>query len=539
MSAVLRTGTRRMGSNGHDAGASGCAARRDRGRTARVVQQRAKQEARKEARRNAHEFTSLEWEAVTSLFELFKIGIGPSSSHTVGPMRAALAFVRGVETAGALSEVTRMQIDLYGSLALTGIGHGTDAAVLAGLWGEAPDSVAPERFASIVNSAASGFMTLAGTHKVVFERERDLLFHKNQMYPDADVPTHPNGLRFSALSATGDVIASETYFSIGGGFIVTAEHFAPGGPATPPTRREVPYPFGSAQELLELANDHQLTIAELVTANELAMLNDAKILRPHVQADTDAAAQVRNGILALWTAMNSSIDRGISTPGILPGGLEVRRRAPRLAERLHAKGSCDPLAPLDWLTVFAMAVNEENAAGGRVVTAPTNGAAGLVPAVARYYCDFIPAADEDGLLRYFLTAAAIGILYKENASISGAEVGCQGEVGVACSMAAGGFVAALNGSNAQIEHAAEIGMEHNLGMTCDPIAGLVQIPCIERNAMGAVKAVNAARMAMNESDEHKVSLDQVIKTMYLTGLDMQSRYKETSLAGLALNVIEC
>ena len=476
---------------------------------------------------------------MTSLFELFKIGIGPSSSHTVGPMRAALSFIRGVETAGVLSDVARVQIDLYGSLALTGIGHGTDAAVLAGLSGEAPDSVAPERFAAIAASAAEGSLSLAGTHVAAFQRTRDLLFHKHQMYPDANVPTHPNGVRFTAFSESGSTVASETFFSIGGGFIVTAQHFAPGGPATPPTNRDVPYPFGSAKQLLELADEHRITIAELVMANELAMLDDAKILRPQTEGSADASTQVRSGILALWSAMNGSIERGIATPGILPGGLEVRRRAPRLAERLHGKGTSDPLAPLDWVTVFAMAVNEENAAGGRVVTAPTNGAAGLVPAVARYYRAFIPGADEDGMLRYFLTAAAIGILYKENASISGAEVGCQGEVGVACSMAAGGLVAALHGTNAQIEHAAEIGMEHNLGMTCDPIAGLVQIPCIERNAMGAVKAVNAARMAMNESDEHKVSLDQVIKTMYLTGLDMQSRYKETSLAGLALNVIEC
>lgn len=476
---------------------------------------------------------------MTSLFELFKIGIGPSSSHTVGPMRAALSFVRGVVGSGALHDVARVRVDLYGSLALTGVGHGTDAALLAGLSGEAPDSVAPERFAAIAASAAKGSLSLAGTHTITFQRDRDLLFHKNQMYPDGDVPTHPNGVRFTAFSASEDILASETYFSIGGGFIVTGEHFAPGGPATPPTSRTVPYSFGSAKELLELANEHWLTVAEIVMANELAMLNDAKILRPHVEECSDAMQQVRSGILALWQAMNGSIERGVATPGILPGGLEVRRRAPRLAERLQAKGSADPLAPLDWVTVFAMAVNEENAAGGRVVTAPTNGAAGLVPAVARYYLDFIHGADEDGLVRYFLTAAAIGILYKENASISGAEVGCQGEVGVACSMAAGGLVAALHGTNAQIEHAAEIGMEHNLGMTCDPIAGLVQIPCIERNAMGAVKAVNAARMAMNESDEHKVSLDQVIRTMYLTGLDMQSRYKETSLAGLALNVIEC
>jgi L-serine dehydratase len=476
---------------------------------------------------------------VTSLFELFKIGIGPSSSHTVGPMRAALAFVQGIVRANALSRVTRVQIDLYGSLALTGIGHGTDSAVLVGLSGEAPDTVAPERFAAILNQASGGALTLGGTQQLSFVRARDLLFHKDQMYPDASVPTHPNGVSFTAFDVANNIVATQTFYSIGGGFIVTAEHFAPGGPVTPQSSGSIPYSFRSAHQLLEVAATHNLTIAELVLANEVAMLGEEKILRPRIASTGDVVKDVRNGVLALWSVMNDSIERGMRNDGILPGGLNVRRRAPRLTVRLREKGSNDPLAPLDWVTVFAMAVNEENAAGGRVVTSPTNGAAGVVPAVARYYREFTPNADDEGLLRYFLTAAAIGILYKENASISGAEVGCQGEVGVACSMAAGGLVAALGGTNPQVEHAAEIGMEHNLGMTCDPIGGLVQIPCIERNAMGAVKAVNASRIAMNELDEHKVSLDQVIKTMYQTGLDMQSRYKETSLAGLALNVIEC
>ncbi|MEG9433385.1 L-serine ammonia-lyase [Terriglobus sp. ADX1] len=476
---------------------------------------------------------------MTSLFELFKIGIGPSSSHTVAPMRAAQAFLRGLQRANAFDDVQRVQIDLYGSLALTGIGHGTDSAVLTGLAGEMPDTIDPEHHKTILLEAGEGVLLFGGTRRIPFQRERDLLFHKNQMYPDADVITHPNGVRFSAFDEAGNKLADEVFYSIGGGFIVTAERFSASGAATPESSRDIPYNFRSAAELLASAATANITIAELVFANEVAMVDDRKILRPRVESTGDATTDVRNGILALWAVMDDTIQRGMLNEGTLPGGLQVRRRAPRLSARLHEKGSSDPLAPLDWVTVFAMAVNEENAAGGRVVTAPTNGAAGVVPAVARYYQDFIPGANEDGLLRYFLTAAAIGILYKENASISGAEVGCQGEVGVACSMAAGGLVAALNGTNAQVEHAAEIAMEHNLGMTCDPIGGLVQIPCIERNGMGAVKAVNAARMSMNELDEHKVSLDQVIRTMYQTGLDMQSRYKETSLAGLALNVIEC
>jgi L-serine dehydratase len=352
-------------------------------------------------------------------------------------------------------------------------------------------------------------------------------------------------MRFTAFDHTGALVADEVFYSIGGGFIVSeAERTAESLTST----RTVPYPFRNAANLLATAKEHNLTIAELMLANEVALLNDPKISinRPQPSIAYEPAQspeqKIRTSILAIWQAMQQCTDRGIATEGILPGGLNVRRRAHRLAERLNTIGSKDPLAPIDWVTVYAMAVNEENAAGGRVVTAPTNGAAGVIPAIANYYTHFIEGTAEEkqeGILRYFLTAAAIGILYKENASISGAEVGCQGEVGVACSMAAGGLVAALNGTNAQVEHAAEIAMEHNLGMTCDPIGGLVQIPCIERNGMGAVKAINACRMAMHESGDHKLSLDQVIATMYQTGLDMQSRYKETSLAGLALNIIEC
>ncbi len=476
---------------------------------------------------------------MTSLFELFKVGVGPSSSHTVGPMRAALSFVSDLRRANLLDRTCRLRTDLYGSLALTGIGHGTNRAVLLGLTGATPDTLTPEQSTETMRAAQAGVLRLHGLWQVDFQEERDLIFHRKQMYPDPDRTTHPNGLRFTAYQENGLILATEVYYSIGGGFVVTDEHFSGRERATPQSSRVVPYPFRSAQELLQIAQRQALSIAEIMLHNEVALLSDASIHRPALVMSATPLEQVRQGILALAGVMLECINQGMATEGVLPGGLNVRRRAAKLTARLREKGSADPLAPLDWVTVFAMAVNEENAAGGRVVTAPTNGAAGVVPAIARYYLNFLPGADTEGLLRYLLTAAAIGILYKENASISGAEVGCQGEVGVACSMAAGGLVAAQGGSNAQVEHAAEIAMEHNLGMTCDPIGGLVQIPCIERNAMGAVKAVNAARMAMNETEGHKVSLDQVIRTMYLTGLDMQSRYKETSLAGLALNVIEC
>jgi len=483
----------------------------------------------------------------TSLFELFKIGIGPSSSHTVGPMRAALRFTRELTQKNLLEKTANVSVDLYGSLALTGIGHGTDRAILLGLLGEAPDTVDPatvEPKIAAIRSTSS--LKLAGRKTIPFVAAENLNFRRNQMYPDPAVTSHPNGMRFTAFDSTGAILAEEVFYSIGGGFIVSeAERTAESLTST----RTVPYPFRSAADLLATAKQHNLTIANLMLANEVALLNDPKISinRPQPstassQPNQSSQEKIHTSILALWQAMQQCTERGIASEGILPGGLNVRRRAHRLAERLNTIGSKDPLAPIDWVTVYAMAVNEENAAGGRVVTAPTNGAAGVIPAIANYYTHFIEGTEEEkreGIIRYFLTAAAIGILYKENASISGAEVGCQGEVGVACSMAAGGLVAALNGTNAQIEHAAEIAMEHNLGMTCDPIGGLVQIPCIERNGMGAVKAINACRMAMHESGDHKLSLDQVIATMYQTGLDMQSRYKETSLAGLALNIIEC
>jgi len=451
----------------------------------------------------------------------------------MGPMRAACRFARELETRGVLERVTRVQVDLYGSLALTGLGHATDRAVLLGLAGNEPATIDPAAIeATVAAIRQERRMKLAGKRELGFDEARDLLFHRDSMFPPGAKTQHPNGVRFTAFDAAGAAVDQRTFFSVGGGFIVEDGADAQ---ASGMSEKQVPYPFHSAAELLAAAEANGLSIAELMMANERALLGGSE--------GNAAAEQVSTGIDRIWATMKQCIERGVAAEGILPGGLNVRRRAHRLAERLRNKEAAgmkgDPLAPLDWVTVYAMAVNEENAAGGRVVTAPTNGAAGVVPAVARYYENFIEGADREGILRFFLTSAAIGILYKENASISGAEVGCQGEVGVACSMAAGGLAAALGGTNGQIEHAAEIGMEHNLGMTCDPIGGLVQIPCIERNAMGAAKAVHATRIAMNETEEHKVSLDQVIRTMYLTGLDMQSRYKETSLAGLALNIIEC
>ena len=450
----------------------------------------------------------------TSLFDLFKIGIGPSSSHTVGPMRAAFRFAQELEASGARPQAKRIRIELYGSLALTGKGHGTDRGILLGLMGERPDSVCPEtveaKIATVVRTQA---LPLYGGPSIAFHVPEDLLFLVRETLPE-----HPNGMRFTAFDAAGSAIEQRVYFSIGGGFIREQGQADSGGERAP-----VPYPYTSSSELLELGERHRLKIHEIVFANELAW---------------QPADEIHAGIQKIWRVMTGCIERGLATEGTLPGGLNVVRRAPALARRLLARPTQDPLSGMDWLNAYAIAVNEENAAGGRVVTAPTNGAAGVIPAVAEYYVKFLNG-DEAGIERFFLSAAAIGTLYKENASISGAEVGCQGEVGVACSMAAGGLAAALHGENAHVEHAAEIGMEHNLGMTCDPIGGLVQIPCIERNAFGAVKAVNAARMAMQDPSEHKVSLDQVIRTMYQTGLDMQSRYKETSLAGLAVNVIEC
>jgi len=455
----------------------------------------------------------------------------------MGPMRAACRFALGLAEHGLLDRVERVRADLYGSLALTGLGHGTDRAVLLGLAGNEPSSIDPAIIAPTVASIReTGRICLAGMHSILFRESSDLVFQRAVMFPPGARIEHPNGLRLAAYDGAGSVLQERTFFSIGGGFITED-----GTDLSPATEPEValPYPFHSAAELLQIAHANGLRIDDLMFANECARI---RAVDPNI-SDEAIEVKIRIGIDTIWQAMRDCIDRGIATEGILPGGLNVRRRACGLARRLQEKEAAgkigDPLAPLDWVTVYAMAVNEENAAGGRVVTAPTNGAAGVVPAVARYYERFIPEANHEGMMRFFLTSAAIGILYKENASISGAEVGCQGEVGVACSMAAGGLTAAQGGTNGQIEHAAEIAMEHNLGMTCDPIGGLVQIPCIERNAMSAVKAVHASRIALNEQESHKVSLDQVIRTMYLTGLDMQSRYKETSLAGLALNIIEC
>ncbi len=497
-------------------------------------------------------------------------------------MRAANHFIAEVFAQTPAPTIGRIIVDLYGSLALTGIGHGTDRAIIFGLMGEAPDTVDTTRAAEVLEGVRrSGAITSFGKHIFPFAEGTDIRFHRDQMYPDPLNPAHPNGMRLTACDDNGATLLSRIFYSVGGGFILTAEEFANAGSVR---KRDVPYPFTSAAELLAMAGEDNLSIAEVVLANELALLNDPTIsyrvdrilhLRHPDARDqpgperrtgaTEPEAMIRTAVLTLWDVMRASIQRGIATEGTLPGGLNVRRRAPGLARRMEALDAAgkprDPLAPLDAVTLAAMAVNEENAAGGRVVTAPTNGAAGVVPAIAHYYLNhtshgLTKAERTDGLFRYFLTAAAIGVLYKENASISGAEVGCQGEVGVACSMAAGGLVAALNpppdpaldaetrramtlATNAAIEHAAEIAMEHNLGMTCDPIGGLVQIPCIERNGMGAVKAVNAARLATNDPGTHKITLDQVIETMYRTGMDMQSRYKETSLAGLALNIIEC
>jgi L-serine dehydratase len=453
---------------------------------------------------------------MTSIFELFKIGIGPSSSHTVGPMRAAKRFVDELEARAQLGQTDGINVELYGSLALTGKGHGTDRALILGLTGEVPDLVEPGTIdfkLSQIRERRS--LNLLGTVAVCFDPETDIVYKKTEV-----LPGHSNGMRFVARDSRGNELATRVFYSIGGGFILGEGEQA----VQRSIAREVPYPFASAAELLRLCVGHQKSIWSIVLENEKTWRSES---------------DVRHRLGRIWMAMKDCTHRGMITEGVLPGGLNVRRRAPELYRSLFWRSTPNPLDVMDWINLFAIAVNEENAAGGRVVTAPTNGAAGVVPAVAHYYHKFVAAADDEGVYRYLLAAGAIGVLYKENASISGAEVGCQGEVGVACSMAAAGLVAAMNGTNEQVEHAAEIGMEHNLGMTCDPIGGLVQIPCIERNAFGAVKAVNAARMAMNEEGEHKVSLDQVIRTMYETGRDMQVRYKETSLGGLAVNVVEC
>ncbi|MEU9957379.1 L-serine ammonia-lyase [Streptomyces sp. NPDC050982] len=452
-----------------------------------------------------------------SVFDLFSIGIGPSSSHTVGPMRAARMFARRLRTEDVLSSVTSVRAELYGSLGATGHGHGTPKAVLLGLEGASPRTVdvegADERVEGI---KSSGRINLLDEHEIGFSFDDDLVLHRRKT-----LPYHANGMTLWAYDASGAELLSKTYYSVGGGFVVDED--AVGADRIKLDDTVLKYPFRTGDELLRLTRETGLSISALMLENERAWRTEDEI---------------REGLLAIWRVMQACVSRGMSREGILPGGLRVRRRAAMSARQLRAEG--DPLAhAMEWITLYAMAVNEENAAGGRVVTAPTNGAAGIIPAVLHYYINFVPGADEDGVVRFMLAAGAIGMLFKENASISGAEVGCQGEVGSACSMAAGALAEVLGGSPEQVENAAEIGMEHNLGLTCDPVGGLVQIPCIERNGMAAVKAVTAARMAMRGDGSHKVSLDKVIKTMKETGADMSVKYKETARGGLAVNIIEC
>jgi L-serine dehydratase len=451
-----------------------------------------------------------------SVFDIFKVGIGPSSSHTMGPMNAARSFVELLSTRGLLERCTQISAQLYGSLALTGRGHCTDRAILLGLEGLSPDSIDPAVIEPTLQRIRSeGRIRLAGRHEIGFDEALNLLFHFDQV-----LPGHSNAMRFTAHDAAEEILAREEYYSIGGGFVVQAG--AQGGSTA--VRAPPPFEFNSGARLLEHGRQQGLEIHELMMARERTWYSDAEL---------------RAGLLRIWKVMQDCVRRGFEAQGLLPGVLGVRRRAPKLYRQLMSGAPDSPMHALDWVNVFALAVNEENAAGGQVVTAPTNGAAGIVPAVLHYYMRFEPGADDNGVIRFLLTAAGIGMLYKQNASISGAEMGCQGEVGVACSMAAAGLASALNASNEQIENAAEIGMEHNLGLTCDPVAGLVQIPCIERNAMGSVKAINAARLAMRGDGSHKVSLDQVITTMRQTGIDMSTIYKETSQGGLAVNVPEC
>lgn len=451
--------------------------------------------------------------AAISVFDIFKIGIGPSSSHTVGPMKAARAFVN--ELQNVADRVTTVTVSLHGSLAWTGKGHGTDTAIILGLMGLQPETIDPDAVAGLLTEVArQKRLQVANVGDLEFDPDVHLGFD----YGD-ELPRHTNGMRFAALDTNGATVAEAVYYSLGGGFIARNDE-----PEPVEQEGEPPFPFDNAESLLALANDNELSIAELVYRNEL-----------HWRG----ADEIDRRIGRIWDAMCACIERGLRSEGVLPGAMAVKRRAARLNRELRARGEPSALDAMDWVNAFAIAVNEENAAGGRVVTSPTNGAAGIIPAVLRYYDRFVPGASHAGIRAFLLTAGAIGILYKINASISGAEMGCQGEVGVACSMAAGGLAAALGGSNDHVEEAAEIGMEHNLGLTCDPIGGLVQIPCIERNAMGAVKAINAARLAMHGDGSHVVTLDQVIETMRQTGLDMSSSYKETSKGGLAVNVPEC
>jgi len=451
--------------------------------------------------------------AAISIFDIFKIGIGPSSSHTVGPMKAANAFVAGL--AGSARPVSTVAVTLHGSLAFTGKGHGTDSAIILGLAGSQPETIDP---ASVVQRLRHVHedkrLDLPGIGTIDFDSKKDLIFNYQE-----ELPRHTNGMHFVARDSDGEVLLDEVYYSLGGGFIVRGDE-----PETSSQTVQPRHFFDSSQSLLALCSERDCSIAELVLDNEVQWRDRALV-------DTK--------IDAIWAAMEGCIERGLRTEGVLPGPMAVTRRAPKLRKRLEARDKVSPFDAMEWVNAFAIAVNEENAAGGRVVTSPTNGAAGIIPAVLMYYVRFVPGASAEGVRTFLLTAGAIGILYKVNASISGAEMGCQGEVGVACSMAAGGLAAVLGGTNDHVEEAAEIGMEHNLGLTCDPIGGLVQIPCIERNAMGAVKAINAASLAMHGDGSHKVTLDQVIETMRQTGLDMSSSYKETSRGGLAVNVPEC
>jgi len=460
-----------------------------------------------------------------SVFDLFKIGIGPSSSHTVGPMRAARLFAARLQHEGKLATATRVCAQLYGSLGATGKGHGSDKAVLLGLAGFEPDTIDVDAIPALLETIRGEHrLALLGTHAIAFDEKTDLVFHRRET-----LPFHANGMRFSAFDASGATLLEKIYYSVGGGFVVSDEvaHDGSRQKVIAPDTTVLAHPFHSGAELLALAKAQGCSIAELMRRNERHWRSDA---------DIDA------GLLNIWAVMQACVVRGCRTDGTLPGGFRVKRRAADLHRQLCSNPEAalrDPLQVLDWVNLYALAVNEENAAGGRVVTAPTNGAAGIVPAVLHYYARFTVGASERGIIDFLLTAAAIGILYKENASISGAEVGCQGEVGVACSMAAGALCAVLGGTPEQVENAAEIGMEHHLGLTCDPVGGLVQIPCIERNAIASVKAINAARMALRGDGTHHVSLDKVIKTMRETGADMMTKYKETARGGLAVNIVEC
>ena len=459
-----------------------------------------------------------------SVFDLFKIGMGPSSSHTVGPMRAARQFVARLQHADLLSDTVTVRCWLHGSLGATGKGHASDVAVLLGLAGHEPDTVDVDQIPALLAEVRGNKrLVLAGVHSIAFNEKEDLLFMR------AALPFHANGMRFVALDAAGTELANRVYYSVGGGFIVSDEVAADGSrqKVIAPDATVLPLPFTSGDALLVLAQQHGLSIAQIMRKNEQHWRSDSEI-------DT--------GLLRIWQVMQDCVKRGCRTEGVLPGGFKVKRRAAPLFRALSENPEAalrDPLQVLDWVNLYALAVNEENAAGGRVVTAPTNGAAGIIPAVLHYYTRFVPGAHDAGVIDFLLTAAAIGILYKENASISGAEVGCQGEVGVACSMAAAALCAVMGGTPEQVENAAEIGMEHHLGLTCDPVGGLVQIPCIERNAIASVKAINAARMALRGDGSHFVSLDKVIKTMRETGADMKTKYKETARGGLAVNIVEC